>query len=52
MLLTSERERIQALARELNTTIPGDSSLAAWALPLLEMMLLRIKQLEEKINAS
>ena len=46
----SERGRINALAKQLETYIPGDIALSAWPLPLLEALVERVIALEQRLG--
>jgi hypothetical protein len=49
-ILPDERKRIEALALRLGPPIPGNISIVAWSLPLLEALVDRIDELERRLD--
>lgn len=46
------RYRMNAIAAKAGTFIPGEIEVLAWTLPILEKLLDRIQELENKIDAA
>ena len=45
-----ERQRALSIARRLGTEIPGNINAVMWALPIIEILLLRLEVLENKLE--
>lgn len=49
-LTKDEKERIEVLESRLSTFIPGNISIVAWPLPLLEKVIDRLERIELRLE--